>query len=63
MVGAYKKKEEKKLEKVTEGNILTISIKREIDWAEYLDYTNFEAGETNNIALELFTNDFCGKSE
>ena len=37
------------------------SIEKEIDWAKYLDYTNFEAGETDNIALELFTKDSNGK--
>ena len=51
------------MEKVNKRKIPTFSIKREINWAEYLDYTNFEAGETNNITLELFTKDFYGKSE
>jgi len=50
------------LEKVKERQILiTKSVKKEINWAEYLDYTNFEAGETNNNALEMFIKDFNGK--
>ena len=51
------------MEKVKERQILTKSVRKEINWAEYLDYTNFEAGETNNMELELFTKDFNGKSD
>ena len=51
------------MEKVEKRNKLTISVKKEIKWAEFLDCTNFEAGETNNIALELFIRDFYGKLE
>ncbi|MHA1670440.1 MAG: hypothetical protein ACTSV5_07650 [Promethearchaeota archaeon] len=52
------------MEKAKEQQILiTKSVKKEINWAKYLDYTNFNAGETNNIVLELFTKDFNGKSD
>lgn len=51
------------MEKVNDNNIHTISTKREIKWSEFLDYTNFKAGETNNRALELFIKDFYEKLE
>ncbi|MFW9824085.1 MAG: hypothetical protein ACFFE4_14165 [Candidatus Thorarchaeota archaeon] len=39
--------------------IITRSEKKEINWAQYLDYTNsIEPAEINNISQELFKKDF-----
>ena len=49
-----------KMEETEEPTILrSIIEKEEIDWAKYLDYTkSFEPAEINNIAQELFKEDF-----
>ena len=48
------------MEETEEPTILrSIIEKEEIDWAKYLDYTkSFEPAEINNIAQELFKEDF-----
>ena len=53
------------MEKVIERQILIKkSVKEEINWAEYLDYTKyFEPGEINNKSLDLFKKDFNDKSD
>ncbi len=39
--------------------IITRTEKEEINWAKYLDYTNFfEPAEINNISQEFFKKDF-----
>ena len=39
--------------------IITRSEKEEINWAQYLDYTQFfEPAEINNVSQELFKKDF-----
>jgi hypothetical protein len=48
------------MEETEEPPILkSILIKKEINWAKYLDYTRFfEPAEINNINQELFKEDF-----
>ncbi|MHA2008744.1 MAG: hypothetical protein ACXABO_16200 [Promethearchaeota archaeon] len=39
-------------------SIISEPTKKEINWADYLDYTKFfEPAEINNISLELFIKD------
>lgn len=46
-------------ESQTENDSFPRVRKREIDWAQYLDYTLFiEAGEIENEQLDKFRNDF-----
>lgn len=43
----------------TNSNSFPITGKREIDWAQYLDFTRFiESGEIGNDDLDKFKNDF-----
>ena len=42
------------------NNSFPIAKKREIDWAQYLDYTLLiEAGEIGNDELDKFQKDLC----
>jgi hypothetical protein len=41
------------------AELISSAEKEEINWAKYLDYTQFfEPAEVNNISLELFKKDF-----